>query len=37
MRDENNEGFGKDGRSCEVGRGFFTLVNSEDNIKWFFE
>jgi len=26
MRDEKKEGFGKGGRKCEVGRGFFNWV-----------
>jgi hypothetical protein len=26
MKDENKEGSGKDGRRCEIGRGFFTWV-----------
>ena len=26
IKDENKEGSGKDGRSCEVGRSFFTWV-----------
>jgi hypothetical protein len=31
MKDENKEGSGKDGKSCEVGKSSFPGSSSEDN------